>query len=131
MAYARSEDGKSKTLGYSYPKALVYDGYLYVSYSTNKEAAQYTRIPLDRLSSIGKTAIAGQIEFSLSGRELSVNAPSGTFTIDVYDISGINHFHALCTDRQGLFRLDGCPAGVCLIRIRTSQETLVRKIILR
>lgn len=29
------------------------------------------------------------------------------------------------------FPLNGCPAGVCLIRIRTSQETLVRKIILR
>lgn len=124
-------DGKSKTLGYSYPKALVHDGYLYVSYSTNKEMAQYTRVPVKGLSSIERASISGQIEFSLSGRELSVNAPSGAFTIDVYDISGINHFHAVCTDRQGLFRLDGCPAGVCLLRIRSSQGSVVRKIILK
>lgn len=41
---ARRYDGKYKTLGYNYPKALVYDGWLYVSYATNKEDVQYTRI---------------------------------------------------------------------------------------
>ena len=35
--------GRYKTLGYSYPKAMVHDGYLYVSYVTNKEMVQYTR----------------------------------------------------------------------------------------
>ncbi|URZ18470.1 sialidase family protein [Clostridium felsineum] len=42
--------GKYKTLGYSYPKSMVYNGYLYVSYSTNKEDVQFTRIPLSSLS---------------------------------------------------------------------------------
>lgn len=47
---ARRYEGKSKTLGYSYPKALVHQGYLYVSYATNKDDAQYTRIPLSAIS---------------------------------------------------------------------------------
>ena len=37
-------------MGYSYPKALVHDGWLYVSYSTNKEYAQYTRVPIHHIS---------------------------------------------------------------------------------
>ena len=46
----RRYEGKSKTLGYSYPKALVHDGWLYVSYSTNKDDAQYTRVPISNIS---------------------------------------------------------------------------------
>ena len=41
--------GKSKTIGYSYPKSMVYKDYLYVAYSTNKEDVQYTRVPLSSL----------------------------------------------------------------------------------
>jgi hypothetical protein len=44
--------GTAKTLGYSYPKSLVWNGYLYAAYSTNKEDVEYTRIPL---SSLGMT----------------------------------------------------------------------------
>ncbi len=40
--------GKYKTPGYSYPKALVLDGAVYVSYSENKERIAITRIPLPR-----------------------------------------------------------------------------------
>ena len=47
---ARRYEGKAKTLGYSYPKSMVHNGYLYVSYSTNKEAAQYTRIPINQIT---------------------------------------------------------------------------------
>ena len=45
----RRYDGRYKTLGYSYPKAMVYHGRLYISYSTNKEDVECTIIPLDRL----------------------------------------------------------------------------------
>ena len=47
---ARRYEGKAKTLGYSYPKALVYGGYLYVSYATNKDDAQLTRVPLSNIA---------------------------------------------------------------------------------
>lgn len=37
--------GRYKTLGYSYPKAFVHEGYIYISYSENKEKVMMTRIP--------------------------------------------------------------------------------------
>ena len=41
--------GTSKRLGYHYPKSMVWKDTLYVSYSTNKEDVQYTRVPLTSL----------------------------------------------------------------------------------
>jgi hypothetical protein len=41
-------DGKAKTLGYSYPKAIVDKDFLYVAYSVNKEEIAVTRLPLAR-----------------------------------------------------------------------------------
>ena len=46
---ARQYEGRFKTEGYNYPKALVTLRYLYVSYATNKEAIQVTRIPIGSL----------------------------------------------------------------------------------
>ena len=46
---AQRYSGAAKTLGYNYPKSMVYDGYLYVAYATNKEDVQYTRVPLSSL----------------------------------------------------------------------------------
>ena len=42
-------DGRYKRIGYSYPKSLVHDGFLYVSYATNKERIELTRIPVEAL----------------------------------------------------------------------------------
>jgi hypothetical protein len=36
--------GKAKTLGYNYPKSMVYNGKLYVAYTTNKEDVECTII---------------------------------------------------------------------------------------
>lgn len=38
--------GKYKRIGYSYPKSVIWKDYLYVSYATNKEDVQVTRVPL-------------------------------------------------------------------------------------
>ena len=42
----RVYEGQYKSIGYHYPKTMRYGDYLYVSYSTNKELIEYTRIPL-------------------------------------------------------------------------------------
>lgn len=42
--------GKYKRLGYHYPKSVVWEDYLYIAYSTNKEDIQLTRVPLKSLS---------------------------------------------------------------------------------
>lgn len=35
--------------GYHYPKSMVWNGYLYVAYTTNKEDVEYTRVPLNAI----------------------------------------------------------------------------------
>jgi len=47
-------EGKSKNLGYSYQKSLVWGDELYVAYGTNKEDVEYTRVPLEDLSLRGE-----------------------------------------------------------------------------
>ncbi|GGK23111.1 hypothetical protein GCM10007962_16670 [Yeosuana aromativorans] len=42
--------GRYKRAGYSYPKSVIWGDYLYVSYATNKEDVQCTKIPIDSLS---------------------------------------------------------------------------------
>lgn len=44
----RRYEGRYKTLGYNYPKAMVCHGKLYVSYSTNKEDVECTVIPISQ-----------------------------------------------------------------------------------
>ena len=46
---ARCHDGRYKTLGYSYPKAVLLNNSLWISFSINKEDAALIRIPVDRL----------------------------------------------------------------------------------
>lgn len=43
-------EGQYKRPGYSYPKSIVWNDYLYVSYATNKEDAELTRVPLSSLA---------------------------------------------------------------------------------
>ncbi|WP_370335267.1 sialidase family protein [Parvularcula marina] len=43
-------EGKYKREGYSYPKSLVQDGWLYVAYATNKEDIEITRVPISSLT---------------------------------------------------------------------------------
>ena len=45
----RVYEGQYKSIGYHYPKTMRYGDYLYVSYSTNKELVEYTRIPLTEI----------------------------------------------------------------------------------
>ena len=45
----RVYEGQYKSIGYHYPKTMRYGDYLYVSYSTNKELIEYTRIPLTEI----------------------------------------------------------------------------------
>jgi hypothetical protein len=42
--------GRYKRLGYHYPKSVVWNGWLYISYAANKEDVQLTRVPLAGLA---------------------------------------------------------------------------------
>lgn len=69
----RRYEGKSKNLGYSYQKSVVWGEYLYVSYGTNKEDVEYTRVPLEDLSMRDVPGAAERPAVEGSGRSLSVN----------------------------------------------------------
>ncbi|MCR5172979.1 MAG: exo-alpha-sialidase, partial [Treponema sp.] len=43
-------EGNAKRSGYHYPKSFVHDGYLYVTYSINKEEAELVRVPVSQLT---------------------------------------------------------------------------------
>ena len=43
-------EGKYKRLGYHYPKSFVWKNNLYISYATNKEDIEYTKVPLTSLT---------------------------------------------------------------------------------
>ncbi len=43
-------EGQYKRPGYHYPKSIVWNGFLYVAYATNKEDVELTRVPLPSLS---------------------------------------------------------------------------------
>ncbi len=42
-------EGKYKRVGYHYPKSMVWKNDLYVSYTTNKERVEFTRVPIKSL----------------------------------------------------------------------------------
>ncbi|MEP3924368.1 MAG: exo-alpha-sialidase, partial [Gilvibacter sp.] len=43
--------GKYKRAGFSYPKSIVWQGFIYVSYAVNKEDIAVTRVPVSALVS--------------------------------------------------------------------------------
>lgn len=45
---ARHWEGKAKTLGYSYPKTIFYNGFLWTAYTENKENVVITKIPANQ-----------------------------------------------------------------------------------
>ena len=49
--------GKYKRPGYHYPKSVIWNGYLYVGYATNKEDAELTRVPLGSEGETGLKSI--------------------------------------------------------------------------
>jgi hypothetical protein len=130
---ARRYEGKAKTLGYNYPKAMVHDGWLYVSYATNKDDAQYTRVPINNISlNTGIAALSGDgAEVVLKGRSLHVSAVGRGIKVSVFDLSGTCRFSEETADSEAVFTLDGCPTGICLVRIQTSTGTITRKLLLR
>jgi hypothetical protein len=43
-------EGQFKRAGYHYPKSIVWNGFLWIGYATNKEDVQVTRVPLNSLT---------------------------------------------------------------------------------
>ena len=44
---SRRHDGRYKTLGYNYPKAVLLNGFLWISFYVNKEDVALIRVPVE------------------------------------------------------------------------------------
>ena len=87
----RRYDGRYKTLGYSYPKAIVHKGKLYISYSTNKEDVECTIVTIAK----PKTTTAPKRKKYEFQRNLPVYADSLIAHLDypmAWENSGIKKF---------------------------------------
>ena len=97
--------GRAKRAGYHYPKTMVWQDYLYVSYSTNKEDVEYTRVPLSSLILDTTTTSANSPSFPGVPKAFSLhqNYPNpfnpttiiqynldkpGFVTLSLYDVNG-------------------------------------------
>lgn len=130
---AQRYTGTSKTLGYSYPKAYLWNNYLYASYSTNKEDVEITRVPLGSISLNSSTGMrvvsdatdkctvwsdrAGVMCFALRGLEASGNAA-------IYKVNGqlIDRFSYTGDKFER-----SLPRGMYIIRLVTNSETCSKK----
>lgn len=68
----RRYEGKSKNLGYSYQKSVLWGDHLYVSYGTNKEDVELTRIPVQDLAQRDVPGAVAAPTAVGSGRSLQV-----------------------------------------------------------
>lgn len=127
---AQQYTGSAKSLGYSYPKAHVWGSYLYVTYSTNKEDVELTRIPLTAISQNNYSNID---ENTANNQSLSVYPDTNGNThllfgnqgcksfISIYNINGQLILQDMCVD--GKFKAT-LPRGIYITRITTATLTI-------
>lgn len=126
--------GKAKTLGYSYPKAMISNGWLYVGYSTNKDDVQYTRIPISSIAmntSGIELATADQEGITIKGRILHISSASNISLVELYDLSGKNRKHSNVSGRNLSISLSDKPAGIYVVRVITGKGIQTKKIVLK
>lgn len=118
--------GKAKTLGYSYPKAMVHGDYLYVSYSTNKDDAQYTRIPISGIS-CGISSPSAKVAFSINGKRLNIHGGE-VLQLKIVDMSGRLIYKASSTSIESTIDLSSLPKGIYIISAKTVHGVQSHKI---
>lgn len=129
-------EGTAKRACYSYPKSMVAGEYLYVAYATNKEDVEYTRVPLSSIrlnaSAIASLHRADDAVYMSVGRVLNVLLQQASpMQVSLYNVAGscIAQFEARGTGAS--WQLDGVPAGVYIVRVKTAAGLLIRKISVR
>jgi hypothetical protein len=140
---AQRYTGQSKTLGYSYPKSMVWQDYLYVSYSTNKEDVQYTRVPLTSLvidTSTADTSATTLISpFLPENRKIEILACANGIIkisirdyhhdgmISIYNLNGRLLYRNKLNESEGYYDMKQHPAGTYIIHVisGSGKETLL------
>ena len=105
---------KSSNSGYSYPKSMVAGDYLYVSYATNKEDVQYTRVPLASIS--------------MNTSDLPREEMSMVTSFAVYTLNGVLIYRSQPDESLQNFDWSTINKGVYVLQMH-SQQGLKSKIV--
>jgi hypothetical protein len=127
---ARRYTGTSKTLGFSYPKSMVWQGNLFVSYATNKEDVEYTRVPIASLAMNSSISMRSsppvaessdlRIMFKLKGiSKISLHGYNGDGRIRICSLKG--ELIRISTMHRGEanFSMEYLHSGVYVIDVKT------------
>lgn len=129
-------EGKAKRSGYHYPKSYIWNDYLYVSYATNKEDVELTRVPVSNLKFVETGIIQAQafIDVVISvntNRELYIKTTAENYkgTVKIYNLNGklINSMKLL----NGESRLDmsSYTKGIYIARISNNKGSTAKRFI--
>jgi hypothetical protein len=126
--------GKHKGEGYSYPKAVVWKEHLYVSYATNKEDAQCSRIPLSSLYLNGGTGAITKSRIIRKSIQVTITQDRNTWInlkingmecnraipVVISSLNGKSIYRGMITG--GALRLDfnNRPAGLYLLMVAST-----------
>lgn len=133
-------EGKAKRSGYHYPKSMIWNDYLYVSYTTNKEDVEYTRVPLssmvlnDSVSLVGAIPTQPEIEkikiFMGGGKTLRISQQDLLIkgTVSFYSLQGQLLFNNNMNSTDISINMDQHPAGYYIVEVRTKSEREVKLI---
>lgn len=130
-----SGKAKSSNSGYSYPKSTVYGDYLYVSYATNKEDVQYSRIPLSSISlltGIDQMQENKRPSIMICGKNLMVKtSQTQKIKVQLYSIDGnlIGVWEDVTANTE--CNMDNCPEGIYLVRVISEKGIFTQKVILK
>jgi len=127
---ARRYTGTSKTPGYSYPKSMVWQGSLYVSYATNKEDVEYTRVPLASLSLNSPVLFQGSISGSNAGaikiirgsggiRKISLQGYGGDGGIQIFELTGRLVYSGRMENGEAVVKIGGALGNARIASVKT------------
>jgi hypothetical protein len=121
---AQRYEGKYKTLGYSYPKSIIYKDYFYTSYSTNKEDVQYTRVPLQSISlnsALENAVNRDLVQIKVYAHRLQVLLPEGKnqAKLLLFNLNGYILLDDILYNNQQEFDLSAYPSGMYIISVTT------------
>lgn len=124
--------GSSKRAGYHYPKSMVWNDYLYVSYSTNKEDVEYTRVPLTSLVlDTSKYVVSTPLILSVSNNikihidanrmlKISLEDNSEVGLLRIFTIHGQLVYSARTKKSELYYDMMQHPVGTYIIDVRTN-----------
>ena len=129
--------GQSKREGYHYPKSMVWNDTLYVSYATNKEDVQYTKVPvssliLNKITSVRATpslSYKGNIQILEDANKI-IRIYQSDFqsegVVSIFNLQGQLLYQSKMKNGEAYYDMKQLPAGIYIIDFRNGlgRETM-------